>query len=171
MKALFSSFEALSDKRLWVLALILSFPMGVLSSLTASWLENYWAERNKEAATAQIYTLEEKLIEVEKLAKNQFAFRDYLLFVVIKTTAIGALVGVLSGLFFAAPTVLNTVWKKASSRLMDVFHTAGFLVSLIGGLMVYFIASDGIETYLQVTSIEEYKTSVAEQINLLNKVK
>lgn len=84
---------------------------------------------------------------VEQLAANvkndRHSLRDYLVEVILQTTLIGSLVGILAGLCFAVGQGLSAL-GGAGGRIQDALFLAGQLLSILGAWYIVRVAGDAL---------------------------
>jgi hypothetical protein len=144
------------------LGLLLSIPIGVCTALATPWIQRRLEEKGKHRAMVKSRNAHAEYSSVLYYKTNPQEFTQYLIHVAIKTTFIGALMGVISGLSFVVAQLVDApgVGFNNSHMLQTVFYATGQFVALIGSLMIVNICRPALATWTRVRNFDAYERAI-----------
>jgi hypothetical protein len=119
------------------LGIFLSIPIGIGTSLYTPWFQGKLEGYSKKRALSQTKNIKEEFESVSFYRNNPSSLTQFLVYVAIKSTFIGAASGILSGFFFALGNILNSmrgilyIWDQFLA-LQNIPYTLGQFTALIG---------------------------------------
>lgn len=143
----------------WI-GLLLSIPIAIATNLATPRIQKWLEVSSKKRAVEKTKDLQEEYQRILVYVNNPDEFTSYLLFVVIRTTLIGSVVGIISGLAYVA--------GQLSSSLFYVYEISGFIyaaaqiISIIGALMIVNICRTAASTWYKVKNFDRYQQTVRE---------
>jgi hypothetical protein len=160
-----------------LLGALLSIPTGIVTGLATPtiqrWLESL-GQDNAIRRTVRAAKAEYELARIETFRRRPSEFTQYLVYVGIKISFIGAAIGIVAGLAFLTGQFLSAyqadVMMRAPAELGETRRLSQFivmiptgigqLVTIVGTVMILRTAGSALTTWTRVKNFEEYKRSV-----------
>ena len=147
---------------------LLSIPIGIATGLAVPLLQRWWENRgNKKQANEERRTKEEYL-QVAFYKNHPETFTQYLVHVAIQTTFIGAIVGVLSAVFYAVNQVVPDVsglpfpfYFGAVHRLVSLL---GQVMAIVSSLLIIRICRPAMALWRKMRDFDKYKRSLPTEL-------
>ena len=166
-------FGAIKDQRVWVLGLILSVPLSILASYMKDGIDWWLAERSIESALQLQAAILEEFEHVETMYNDRSVFKEYLLWVAIRAIMVGALAGMVTSGFhiIGAAFRVGLRWRRfyipreVGGEISLVF---ALIPSVVGGLLVFDICSEGLTAFNRVNNFGEYNETVLQMLESLS---
>lgn len=136
--------------------LLLSIPIGIVTGLITPPIQRWLQARGKDKALKDLARAREELAEVTYYVENPHIFTQYLVQVAIRTTFIGAVLGILGGVAFmfgSTPLSLSFTWGV---DLQLVFIAAGQAATTMGSVMIVGICRPALRLWTRVRNYDEY---------------
>jgi hypothetical protein len=149
----------------WI-GLLLSIPISILANLFTPRIQVWLDSRNKKRALARTKNLQREYDQTRKYRENRGEFREYMLWVVIRATFVGALTGILTSLAYMIANFyqFSVIDSMGSFRFSSLLFVAAQFLSLIGTLLVVNICSSALKVYYRVKNFEIYEESAKKNL-------
>jgi hypothetical protein len=155
----------MSDSGIWV-GLLLSIPLSILANVATPRVQRWLDARNRTRALQRTAGMASELAQVTRYVKDRGEFREYLLWTIIRTTFVGALCGIISGLIFVIPRILPfDRMSEGLSFAQNAAYSGGQAVGIVGALLIINICRAALKTYYNVTNYSEYEAHVVRHLN------
>jgi hypothetical protein len=154
------------DAGLWI-GLLLSIPISILVNLFTPKIQAWLDSRNRKRSLIRTKYLQQEYEQVRYYRENRGEFREYLIWIVIRTTFVGSLVGIFAAFVFVIPNffeILNLEYEQ-TRIIRHVLYIAGQLISLIGALLIVNICSNALKVYFRVRDFDIYEESVKKNLS------
>ncbi|MFF5081887.1 hypothetical protein ACFY36_32960 [Actinoplanes sp. NPDC000266] len=133
---------------LW--GLLLSIPIGIAVNLVSPAFGSYLEKRSEKVAKRREIERKEFANEAISLATDQTTYYTFLLGAVLRTTYIGALIGILTGVLAAVGQGISAV---GIYRFSQFFFLGSQLAALAGAILVLNIARNALVMIKEVRRI------------------
>jgi hypothetical protein len=149
------------------LGLLLAIPLAIAANLLTPQIQSWLDERNKNKALARTKDLQTEYELIKSYKTSREDFREYLLWIVIRTTYIGSLIGIFAGLAFGIPNLFDIVgnYDRGWEIVRSIFFIGGQALSILGALLVVNICNNALQVYLKVKNFEAYEISVQRNLS------
>ncbi len=97
----------MNDIVFFILGLLFAIPLGVTANLYTPKFQRWIAVKSNKRAEKQRKNIEKAYLQIKEFHTDRTKLREYLLGVIIKTTLIGAIIGILAGILYAVPQILT----------------------------------------------------------------
>ncbi|MDB5551943.1 MAG: hypothetical protein JWL86_1927 [Rhizobium sp.] len=148
------------------LGLFLSIPLGIITSLWTPWIQRKIEQRGKRKNVEQAKYLKSEFENVQYYVENKIEFSHYLMYAAIRTTLIGSLIGIFSGILFAVAQLFMFTGRSMHfpSDLLELIQNAlfffGQLLALVGSIMIVNTCRPALSLWSKVRNFDEYKSRV-----------
>ncbi len=128
------------DLGFWI-GLALAIPLSVLANLLTPAAQRWFDRRNQARLARHAGDLREEYELIRSFVRDRSRLNSFLLAAVIRSTLIGSLVGIITGMVFAAASI---------AYLGGIPNAFGQVLAVIGAIMVVRISSDGLRAWAKV---------------------
>jgi hypothetical protein len=147
---------------------ILSIPIGIATGLAVNPVQKWLENRGKAKAAIKLKDVKDQYERVLFYRLHPHLFTQYLLQTVIRTTFIGAAVGILLGIFqamthaflFTFPTVVRGPSNPPQLVVIVGMGILAQLTTVVGSVLIIRYCRPAIQLWHQVKTFEEYVNSV-----------
>ena len=143
----------------WV-GLLLSIPMAIAANLVTPKIQRWLETSSKRRAIEKTNDLQAEYQRISDYVNNPHEFTSYLLFVIIRTTLIGSVVGIIVSLAYAAAQLSSTFYYR--SNLGGLIYASAQIISIIGALMIVNTCRVAASTWYKVKNFDRYQQTVRE---------
>ena len=156
-----------------LLGAVLSVPIGIATGLAVTPLQRWFENRGKAKAVGETKRAEAEYKNVLFYRQHPDEFTQYLVQVAIRTTLIGAAVGIFSGFFFTVgqfieittPRVLGFLW--VSRRYVEAAgYLCGQLVTILSSVIVVKICMPAMTLWRRVRHFDLYIQGVPSDVRI-----
>jgi len=148
----------------WV-GIFLSIPIGILTSLITPWIQRKLDESGKQRALTQSKNIKAELTIITQYKNDPTSFSQYLLHIIIRTTFIGSVIGIVSGVLFAFGQLLNGLRSSmimpldlgAVEIIRNMIFFCGQLVVLMGAIMIVNTCRPALSKWTKVHNFDEFQ--------------
>ena len=151
------------------LGLLFSIPISILANLFTPTVQAWLDARNRKRSLERTKNLQQEYYQVKQFREDRSEFREYLIWIVIRTTFVGSLVGILASFVFAVPSffdILDLDYEQ-TRVVRNLLYAAGQFVSLVGGLLIVNLCSSALKVYYRVKNFEAYEESINQHVPAL----
>ena len=159
----------MDDWSFWV-GVMISLPIAILANFLTPILKRRIDNAGEKKLKVRKEELEREFNKVQNFIKNPSLLSSYLISIVIKTTFVGALAGIIVGLLS-----LFSQWQDRvgvlpiSWDVHDIFNFLMIIVSVSVSVVIFQLCDEGIKAYNRVNNFEKYKNRVQKQISDMDK--
>jgi len=148
-----------------LLGLLLSVPIGIATGLVTPIIQRWLESKGKERAFRFARRTLQELEIVTFYREHPADFTQYLVQVAIKTTFIGALLGVLAGLFFVTGQLLTTVpLRHVVPAFRDGLFVIGQFAAILGSVMIVNTCRSALAMWTKVRNYDEFKKVTTQKL-------
>jgi hypothetical protein len=153
------------------LGTFLSIPIGLATSLATPWFQNKLDSRSKQRSLIASKNLAAEYEQVSYYRSHPEDFTQYLIHVAIKTTFIGAMLGIISGISFAFAQVVETARTGLGGfggpdilRLaQDALYVLGQFSGLVGSILIVNICRPALSMWTKVRNFAAYEKGISDR--------
>jgi hypothetical protein len=143
----------MGDVNLW-LSLLLAIPLSILANIVTPFVQRWLDKFNEKRVLERTKGLQKEYEQVKHFAEDRSEFKEYLLWVVIRTTLVGSLVGIFSQALNAVGNILY---------VGGILYAISQVIGIIGSIMVINLCSDALKIYSKVQRFDEYQKFVVKE--------
>ena len=148
----------------WI-GLALSVPLAIIANLITPKIRNLLDTVDERKIKKKIQILESDLKTITNYKDNPAEVSAYLLSIIIKTTFLGAFVGVITGTTVIFKQYFTVkIFPNASLSVNDLFTFFIVIVSISSSLVIFKLCEEGIKTYNRYSNFTEYSERVLKEI-------
>ncbi len=154
----------------WI-GLLFSIPLSIFANLVTPRVQRWWDSKSEQRASARTKDLRAEYQQVKLFRSSRDEFHEFLLWVIIRTTFVGAVLGIVAGIAFLIPEVFDSVWIGYDTTMglrvfRSTFYVISQTISIIGTLLIVNICKNALSIYSKVRAFDEYEASVREYISV-----
>jgi hypothetical protein len=132
-----------NDSQFW-LGVFLSVPIGIATGVVSPWVQRWLEEKRALKRTRRVQAEYEAVVFYKRHPEE---FTQFLVHVAVKTTFIGAMLGVVAGLVFTAASLLDNarLWPFWPDRSLQAFlYGTGQFATVVSSVMIVNICRSGL---------------------------
>lgn len=142
----------------WI-GVVLSVPIGILTGIATPWFQKIFDNWNKSKLTKSRKNSFEEYQRVKMYKTSKEDSTHYYLSVIIKTTFIGAFVGLFSGALF----VLGELVSQTGFGFQTILYSLGQFAALVGSLLIVNICRPAMLMWTRLRNFDEYENDLRKQ--------
>ncbi|MDX9990400.1 hypothetical protein [Thiothrix unzii] len=150
------------------MGIFLSIPVGLATSLATPWFQRKLDQRSQQRALVETKNAQVEYERIRFYKENPSELTQYLVHVAIKTTFIGALLAIISGVSYTLAQLLDATSigydGMSSGRFAQhMLYVIGQFSSLVGSIMIINICRPALTTWTKTKNFSEYENSLQSQ--------
>jgi hypothetical protein len=134
----------MAGMEIFVTSVLIAIPISIVANLLTDPVQRKLDKRLKQQSARREANQAKFRIVVEELAADKAAFSNYLMVQVLRTTFFTALLGLFSGLAFAAGQLI--VVTEVDEQAGNAFFVLGQALALMGSLLVLTVVRAALQT-------------------------
>jgi hypothetical protein len=147
-----------------VSGVLIAIPISIFANLLTTPIQNWLDKRIKKSSqNREVRRQATFAAQAADLATDRTEYMNYLFEAVLRTTYIGALFAVLTGVIFAVANSFYTPFLDSIQGLGSLVTVVGQLVALIGSFLVISIARDALQ---MIVAVRRHRQSQQAQVVL-----
>ena len=140
------------------LGLALAIPLSILANIYTPRVQSYLDERRERISSKRFEKVKKEFEEIKYYFENKSELRNEMLAVMIRTTYILSLVGIISGL----ANIPSFQIDYDKQLLYTLFAVLPLFISIIGALVIVKICSDAMKLYSKVKGFKKLEVEYVE---------
>lgn len=146
----------------WI-GIVLSIPIGIFTALLTPWFQKLFDNWNQSKLIKNQRSAKAEYEAVKYYKNNKDDLTHYYLNVVIKTTFIGAFVGLFSGVLFILGELIGETHFIQNDVLTTILFGLGQFSALVGSLLIVNTTRPAINTWTRLKNYELYEEKLKER--------
>ena len=147
------------DFGFWI-GLAVSIPLAIIANLMSPKIQIWIDNRSKIGTLKKTKRLKEDYLKAKYYIEHRDEFREYLLFIIIRTTYIAFIVGIISGFGALSPELIRPY------SIGSAVYSIAQMFSIFGALAIVRICSLAIRNYNKIKNFKDYEQFVIKTIGL-----
>ncbi|EIU6827838.1 hypothetical protein L5176_004434 [Vibrio parahaemolyticus] len=151
------------DINLWI-SILFAIPLAIVANIFTPKVQSWLESRGKKRSKARVTQLKTELEQLKYYKANPELFTQYLLGVVIKTTFVGSIIGIIAALAYMITRVAKDFFYVYDYLYIDVLEVvlqfSSQIVSMFGAVIIINICGNALRV---MHSMKNY-IAVSEQL-------
>jgi hypothetical protein len=160
---------------LFIAGLVVSIPLSIIANIYTPKVQNWLAGRSTTRLTRRVRELRSELDTISHYRDNRSSLNELLLGVILRTTYVGSIGGILAGALFIMGRTLSdapigsiyipNIYTEFTFN--DIVTVLGQLTTVLTALIIVRLCSNGLKTLNRVQNFDSYQEAAQSALDRL----
>lgn len=152
--------------------LFLSIPLAIFANIATPFFTKILEKWSRKKSFEKAKNIQKEYDQVINFHQNRSEFYEYLLSVIIKTTFLGAFLGIIAGATALINEAISFIYKNTPLtgpfiyKIPELTKFSLIMFSLMVSILMFQFCYEAVKMVNRVKNIEEYKAKVKEHLEL-----